>query len=555
MKVQAALVAVVLAAAGVMAADQPSLEVNLDPQRLGVEDLTRLTVRIVEPGNDRPQADLGQLVNFDVVQGPSTETQFSWVNGRSTSAVALSWILKPSGVGSAVVGPITVRLGAKELAGGAVTAEVVPGSLAAQQRVNRPPGPFGGRDPLSQLFGMPSRSLRQPKVALRQIVSRPSIIEGQPIAANVVLDATGGGIEGFEWVDVPEYPGWWVHRLENPQQLQAQVAEVDGVKYNRFVVARYILIPLKHGTLTIPAATARIGLRSQSVFSPPIVQERSTGTVDVEVKPRPAPPAGFSGAVGDFSYSAEIKPKTIKLGESAVVTITLSGSGNLPLVDAPAVWPTAPDCETYPPEEDDKTKVDEAGIHGTRQWRMTLVPQKAGVQTLSAVELAVYRPDKGVYTKQKLGPLRLEVTAPPPTPTPTPVPEAETVAGPSGEEPGAAAGQSAPMPAFPVWVLVGSALLIGVAGGGLLAWVATRRRNAVIPARRAGQTPPERARELQAAMERWWTGVPEQERTGAREAEMQALRKALETIRFAPSRADHSDNIRDLERRIRTLVR
>ena len=97
--------------------------------------------------------------------------------------------------------------------------------------------------------------------------------------------------------------------------------------------------------------------------------------------------------------------------------------------------------------------------------------------------------------------------------------------------------------------------MIGVVGGGLLAWLVTRRRHSILPPRRAGQTPPERARELQSALERWWTGVPEDQRGGAPEAEMQALRKALETIRFAPGRADHSDNIRDIERRIRALVR
>ncbi len=540
-----------------LAAEEPSLRVSLEPQRLGVEDLTRLTVQVIEPGNDRPAPDLGQLVNFEVVQGPSTETQFSWVNGRSTSALSLSWILRPLGVGSAVVGPITVRLGARELAGGAVTAEIVPGSVHQQRRARRP-GPFGGVDPFAEFFGNPRRPVRQAKVEMRHILSRSKVADGRPLVAAVVLDTTGGGVDGFEWVDVPEYPGWWVQRLENPERVEAEVVEVNGESFNRFILARSVLIPLKAGTLQIPAAKARIGFRGQSVFSPHTVVERSTRTVDVVVTPRPAAPPGFSGAVGDLRYSAQITPATIPFGASAVVTITLEGKGNLPLVQAPTLWPTCEDCETYPPEEESAVTIDWAGIHGSRSWRTTLMPRTSGELILDPVELAVFNPASGAYERHSLGPLTLVVEAPIPTPAPVKHVPAAGVA--DGQDEGPAdqpefeSGRGQPSD-VPIWVVIGSALLVGVFGGGLLAWLVTRRRGGVIPARKAGQTPAERARDLQLAMEQWWVGLPEDQKFGAREAEMKAVRKALEAVRFAPGRADHSETARDLEKRLRALVR
>ncbi len=551
------LICLGVGATALVAAEEPSLRVNLAPQRLGVEDLTRLTVQVIEPGNDRPVPNLGQLVNFEVVQGPSTETQFSWVNGRSTSALSLSWILRPLGVGSAVVGPITVRLGARELAGGAVTAEIVPGSVH-QQRRGRRTGPFGRVDPLAQIFGGPRQPIRQAKVELRHILSRSKVADGRPLVAAVVLDTTGGGVDGFEWIDVPEYPGWWVQRLENPERVEAQVVEVNGENFNRFILARFVLIPLKPGTLQIPAAKARIGFRGQSLFSPHAVIERSTRTVDVVVTPRPAAPPGFSGAVGDLRYTAQITPATIPFGASAVVTITLEGKGNLPLVQAPTLWPTCEDCESYPPEEDSAVTIDRTGIHGSRSWSMTLLPRGAGELALAPVELAVFNPASGVYETHRLGPLTLEVEAP--LPTPTPVRKAPVIEDSDGNnerplnQPGSESDLGGPSE-IPIWIIVGSALLVGVIGGGLLAWLVTRRRSEVIPTRKSGQTPAERARDLQLAMEQWWVGLPEEQRFGAREAEMRAVRKALESIRFAPGRADHSETIRDLEKRLRALVR
>ncbi len=546
-----------LAGGTVLFAGEPSLRVGLEPQRLGVEDLTRLTVQVIDPGNDRPVPDLGQLVNFEVVQGPSTETRFSWVNGKSTSAISLSWILRPQGVGSAVVGPITVTLGARTLAGGAVTAEIVPGSLHQQQRSRRRPSPFGVTDPFSDFFGVP-RQTRQAKVELRQLLSRARTVDGEPIIAEVVLDTTGG-VDGFEWVDVPEYPGWWVQRLENPERVDSKVVEVNGEKFNRFVLARHVLIPLKPGTLTIPAVSARIGFRGGSVFSPHTVLERSTGTITVEVTPRPPAPQGFSGAVGHLRYSVELEPDTIDFGESAVVTVTLEGRGNLPLVGPPASWPACAECEAYPPEEENAVTIDSTGIHGSRMWRTTLVPRRPGRLNLGAVELAVFNPTSGTYEAQRLGPLTLTVKPPPPTPTPVGTPPAPKALDPNRPNEKGATGEprrkGGSGPSLPLWLVVGSALAVGVLGGGLLAWLMTRGRSASVPPRRNGQSPADRARELQLAMEQWWVGLPDDRKSGEREAEMRAVRKGLETIRFAPGRADHSETIRDLEKRLRALMR
>jgi len=187
---------------------------------------------------------------------------------------------------------------------------------------------------------------------------------------------------------------------------------------------------------------------------------------------------------------------------------------------------------------------------------MTLLPRTSGTLVLEPVDLAVFNPASGAYTTFSLGPLTLEVEPPPPTPTPV-THEVAPGVGQEGDspEPGAIERGSGHQGGLPIWIVVGSALFIGVLGGGLLAWLVTRRRGNLIPPPRAGQTPAERARELQLAMEQWWVGLGEDQRFGAREAEMGAIRKALEAIRFAPGRADHSETIRDLEKRLRALLR
>jgi hypothetical protein len=539
----------VIAFAAVAGATDPSLEVHLDPREFGIEDSAMLVVRILEP-KGTPEIDLGRLDNLEAVSGPSTKTELSWINGAATRAVSFSYVVQGVEVGAAAIGPVTVKLEGAELSSEVVTAEIVPGSVVPQrQSGRRSPFPF---DPFEDLIPrrQPSRSAR---VELRQLIGESDVVLGQSVRAAIVLDTTAGGVDGFEWVSPPSYPGWWASRIEPPERVTGEVVEVEGVRFNRFVVARHVLVPLKTGQLEVPPVEARIGFRTAGLFAPQQVVERATRAFSVEVSPRSRAPEGYSGAVGDLHYSVSLEPEAIEFGQSAVLTIELRGNGNLPLVEAPALWPECPDCESYPPEEESDVTVDLSGIHGSREWRTTLVPRSWGEIELTPVMLAVYDPAAGHYRRQTLGPLKLLVEPPPPTPTPEVAEEALVVGAERTQGP-VSPGREAE-PGLPTWVIIIGALIIGAALGVVAPLLAARRRKSALPPCRPGESPAERARELQVALERWWMDARTRARGLALETQMQELRSELEAIRFAPGRADHTDTVLDLEERLRALMR
>jgi len=543
------LVLLIVLCAAIATAAEPSLEVSLDPRKFGLEDATRLVVRVNEPGEGNPVPDLGQLDNLEVVSGPSVGTEFSWINGRATRATNFTYVLQGREVGPAAVGPIVVTIGGTELRSEVVQGEVVAGSVAPPRSTGRR-SPFF-LDPFADPFGRGQSGGTAARVALRQLVSAKSAVLGEPVIATIVLDTTVG-VDGFEWVQAPSFPGWWAQRVEPPERVTSEPVEVDGVRYDRFIVGRNVLVPLKTGELEIPEIRARIGFRSRSVFAAPQVVERGAPASKVEIEPRPEAPQGFSGAVGNLRYSASLEPTVIDFGESAVLSIELEGSGNLPLVDVPAKWPTCVDCETYPPEEESRVTVDASGIHGSRTWRTTIVPRSWGSIDFEPVMLAVFDPAAGIYRKQTLGPLHLEVTAPPPTPTP-PIPvETPAAAGNAPTEPGSEALRE---PGVPEWAWIVGALLAGLLGGGLVTLFFARRRLSSLPPRRPGESPAERARELQTALERWWLDARSKTKGKALEEEMNRLRRDLEAVRFAPGRADHTQTVAELEERVRALIR
>jgi hypothetical protein len=535
--------------AAVAAAAEPSLEVSFDPRKFGIEDVARLVVRVNEPGEGQPVPNLGQLENLELVSGPSVGTEFSWINGRATRATNFTYVLQGREVGPAAVGPIVVTIGGTELRSEVVQAEVVAGSVAPPRSTGRR-SPFF-LDPFADPFARGQSGGSAARVVLRQLVSAKKAVLGEPVIATIVLDTTAG-VDGFEWVEAPSYPGWWAQRVEPPERVTSEPVEVDGLRYDRFIVGRNVLVPLKTGELEVPEIRARIGFRSRSVFAAPQVVERSAPASMVEIEPRPEAPKGFSGAVGNLRYSASLEPTVVDFGESAVLSIELEGSGNLPLVDVPAKWPACADCETYPPEEESQFTVDASGIHGSRAWQMTIVPRSWGSIDFEPVMLAVFDPAAGIYRKQTLGPLHLEVTAPPPTPTP-PIPvETPAAEGKTPTEPGSEALRDQEVPE---WAWIVGALLAGLLGGGLVTLFFARRRLSKLPPRRPGESPAERARELQTALERWWLDARSKTKGKALEEEMNRLRRDLEAVRFAPGRADHTQTVAELEERVRALIR
>lgn len=536
------LLVAAMATAVQVAAGEPGLEVHLQPRRFGVDDVAQLTIRVNEPPSNLQVPKLGELLNLEVIAGPSTGSEFSFVNGVASRSQTFTYVVRALEPGPASIGGVTARAGEVELRANAITAEVVEGSVA--------PPPRRGRrgDPFADL--MPRRAPPRIEVVLRHDLSARSVTVGQPLVATVFLDSTVSSLYDFDWKTAPSYPGFWAQRLDNPEQVTPEVVEVDGTRFYRYQVLRSVLVPLKDGGIEIPAVEAAIGVRSWGFFDSGQLIERSTPVRTIEVAPRPPAPSGFSGAVGALRYTASIEPAEIEFGESAVVTISLEGRGNLPLVEAPAEWPGCVDCDTYPPEERSRVKVDASGIHGSRSWQTTVVPRGWGAIELGAVDLAVYDPAAKKYVTQTLGPLSLGVLAPPPTPTPlvTPVPIEED---PERTTPLGAGGAAGGPPVL--WIA--AALILGLAMGAAIMWVVHRRSRVALPPRRADQSPADRARELQVALERWWLDARSSNRGKALEGEMQDLRRDLEAVRFAPGRADHSHTVQDLESRLKGLMR
>jgi hypothetical protein len=119
-------------------------------------------------------------------------------------------------------------------------------------------------------------------------------------------------------------------------------------------------------------------------------------TIDVQPLPEDGKPSSFSGAVGDYTYKVELTKNKVKANEAVNLLITVSGKGNIKLIEAPKVaFPE--DFETYDPKLKENISVGAAGISGSKTFDYLFIPRHEGNYTINELNFSFFNPAKNEY--------------------------------------------------------------------------------------------------------------------------------------------------------------
>ncbi|MGK7311371.1 MAG: BatD family protein [Candidatus Longimicrobiales bacterium M2_2A_002] len=206
--------------------------------------------------------------------------------------------------------------------------------------------------------------------------------------------------------EAPSPSGFWVHELSGPSRPVTRTVGGELFEVQRF---RRAFFPLSPGRFTIPPARLEYEMRRGLLYAPE-TRELTSDPLPLVVLPVPAdrPPA-FNGAVGDFDVRARIEPATVPVGEATVLTVTVSGVGNVKALPAP-VLPAMPDVEVFPPGEEAETVAQGTTIQGHKTFSWVLIPRKAGDLEIPPVRYAFFDPDVGGFETATVGPVPLRAT-------------------------------------------------------------------------------------------------------------------------------------------------
>jgi hypothetical protein len=361
--------------------------VTIDRPEATVQDQLLLSVTV--SGSRTAVPELPELPDFQVYsRGQSS--QISMGGGQTSVSITYSYLLVPRRTGTFTIGPASVSI--------------------------------DGRTYRSQPFRVRIlEATAQPREADAVFLTAQVSDENPYVGEQVIY--TWRFLRRVQVADAQlmamDFDGFLVEDLGDGDQVKEYSTTRGGQRYLVSEI-RKALFPQEEGVLTIPPSVLQCKVvveergRRRSVFDDFFGRRRAevrtlkSPPIEVNVRPLPAAPSGFSGLVGDFELSSQISKRQLKVGESATWKLTVSGTGNVRMIGEPKL-PELARFKVYDDKPSSSINRNGAELRGSRSYSKALVPLEAGTLTVPTVILTYFDPEAGSYRQTSTSALVFEV--------------------------------------------------------------------------------------------------------------------------------------------------
>ena len=361
--------------------------------------------------------------DFQLVWGPQkgSSSSIQIINGKRSSShqTTFTYILIPKATGTFQLPAATALLSGDRISSTQASIQVVSDGASSSQSSGQNGGKSSGG---GQTSSTGSGEISSNDLFLRLSLSRTEVVIGEPITATLKIYQRAN-VVGFENAKFPTFNGFWSQETYVPNNIEFKRESLDDKIYNTAVLRTYVLIPQQSGAITIDPAelVCLVNIRtapstSNSLFDSffqdeyrTIRKRVTTPAVKVKVNPLPAgQPASFGGGVGNFGISARLTTDNLKTHDAASLIITVSGRGNVALLEEPKVnFP--PDFEVYDTKTTENTDKSNGGTSGSKSFEYPFIPRSHGDFTIEPVEYSYYDVNAGKYVTLRTEPLHVKV--------------------------------------------------------------------------------------------------------------------------------------------------
>ncbi len=367
------------------------------------------------------------LQGFGVLSGPNTSTSSSIrsVNGRTTMTITYSftYLLQALKEGSFDIAAASVNADGRQYTSNTLNIKVVknPNVPAGQNPALLNKGQSGGGTATSG----------GNDVFVKAFASNSNPLQGEGVVITYKI-YTKVQISGINISKAPAFPGFWSQNLtKDNDKLQPTTQMINGEQYLVADIRKYSLFALKTGKLVVDpmelTCVAQVRKQTRTRTGDPFFDDFfndaffNSGIANVEknlksnplvINARPLPeegkPADFSGAVGSYTFRTEVDKTRLKTNEAVTLKCTVSGKGNIQLIDKMNVI-VPPDFENYDPKVTSDIQTSAAGVTGNQIFEYLLIPRKPGKFTIKPITFSYYDLDKKRYVTLTSPEFTLEV--------------------------------------------------------------------------------------------------------------------------------------------------
>ncbi|MFZ4399972.1 MAG: BatD family protein [Bacteroidales bacterium] len=348
---------------------------------------------------------------FSVLSGPnqSSSSSMQFVNGNMTQSVSYSftYYLQAGSEGNYTISPAKIVVGGKSYESNSLTIKVV----KSAQNTN----PQSNNQQNRQQQNNQSTSLNENDIFIKTNVSNASPLLGEQVIVTYKL-YTAVGISQYTINKLASNKGFWSEDILKENEKPKQYKEnLNGKQYIVAEIRKVALFPQESGKLSIEPLEVDVlaqiqaqRRRTNSIFDffddpfsssyQNIKKTIHSNNVSINVKPLPiaGKPDDVTGAVGNFTFRSDIDKTETKANEAVNLKFTVSGRGNIKLIDKLNVnFP--PDFETYDPKVNDNINKSDNGISGTKTFDYLIIPRTEGIFTIKPVTFTYFDLNKGKY--------------------------------------------------------------------------------------------------------------------------------------------------------------
>ncbi|MDQ3231698.1 MAG: BatD family protein [Pseudobdellovibrionaceae bacterium] len=393
---------------------------ELDKPEGSLEDQFVYTLAVQGSADGDPQ--FPDVPGLSVRQA-GTSQSVSIINGRMSREVQYQFVLTPAKEGTYTIPPIVMKIDGKQEQTLPLEFRVMPAGSATQGRSDRP-------------------------IFIERTLAKDKVYVGEPVLSSIRVFSRVrivGAQPDFRYPD-----GFQVKKIDGERNY---TKVVDGQEFTVTEI-NAILIPGKEGKFEVPAAGLDVRFVDQSkprrstrslledLWGPGNTTEKHFRSAATTIEVLPLPVAGrranFSGLVGEFSGRAELAPASVKVGETATLTLTIQGRGATTGMADPELG-LGDKAKIYKDKPQSTDSLDaNQGVLGQRSFKIAIVPTVAGALNLGALNIQYFNTALGQYQDMviELGQLQVTGSAAPvdpqaatgaPTPLenkPTPAPSA-----------------------------------------------------------------------------------------------------------------------------------
>jgi hypothetical protein len=438
---------------------------------IGTRDAVRVTYTINNVNNltDLRPSSLG---DFELIQNPDSYRSSTNINGVQTTSISVNYLLHPKHEGALTIPPAIAKdASGHTYQSNAVMIQVVPGTLAPQRRTAPARDPFGDDDDImammqqmqrmnqqmnAQMNRMQQMQRQQPPqpqpnpqpqpvnndeikkdLFIKVIVDKSKVHVGEQITTSYKLYSRLPMQVSIS--KLPSLNGFWTQDFEIPKQAKPTEETIDGKKYQVFLLKKSALFPQQTGELELDPAEAKGVARIVQQVRRKMSDLFGAGTLmmndpffnnayydamgyrdvnvdlqstPVKIKVLPLPekgkPDNYGGAVGQFTISDKIDKRELTTDDIATLTLNITGSGNLKLIEAPKF--TLPNgISMYDPQIVDTITGRTNTISGTKSITYAITPHTPGDYEIPGADFTYFNPQTGAYVTEHTQPLQLHV--------------------------------------------------------------------------------------------------------------------------------------------------